>query len=129
MRKLLWTFAPLIIGLLFGFLIFNPPEFLRSIGWQGYLVLPVLFLLLIFIFIPGYVFLRSVYRKFELIPLDKQINRRDINILMDELSSLGFTQAGQALDAPGFARIVVPFVHEGQSVSACPDRPGESRRR
>ncbi len=116
MKKFLWKYAPLIIGLLMGFLIFNPPEFLRTIGWQGYLVLPVLFLLLIFIFLPGYMFVRSVYRKFELKPLDKQINRRDINIIMDELSSLGFTRAGPTLELPGYAVIIVPFVHEGAEV-------------
>jgi hypothetical protein len=116
MKKFFWKYAPLIIGLLMGFLIINPPEFLRTIGWQGYLVLPVLFLLLLFTFFPGYVFVRSVHRKFELIPLEKQTNRRDINILMDELNSLGFVQAGPALDLPGFVAIIVPFVHEDAEV-------------
>jgi len=101
----------LFIGGLIGILLVNPPEFLRSIGWQGYLVIPALCLLL-YIFFPGYAFVRSVFRKFELIPLDKQINRRDIQTLMDELSSLGFTQAGPALDLPSYAAIIVPFVHE-----------------
>lgn len=91
---------------------FNPPEFLRSIGWQGYLVLPSLFLLLLFFFLPGYAFVRSVFKKCELIPLGKQIERRDIRALMDTLGSLGFIQAGQALELPIFAAIIVPFVRE-----------------
>lgn len=112
MKKFLLMFSTFIVGVLIALVIFNPPKFLRSIGWQGYLVLPVLCFLLLFIFFPSYLFVRSVYRKFELIPLDEQINRRDIQTLMNELNSLGFTQAGPALDVPGYIAIIVPFVHE-----------------
>lgn len=116
MKKFFLKYSCFFVGVLIALVIFNPPEFLRSIGWQGYLVLPVLYVLLLFILFPSYLFVRSVYRKFELIPLDKQINKRDIQTLMNELSSLGFTQAGPALDLPGFASIVVPFVHEDVEV-------------
>ncbi|MHC4085690.1 MAG: hypothetical protein ACYSWZ_16245 [Planctomycetota bacterium] len=112
MKKFFLKYTFFFVAILIVLVIFNPPRFLRSIGWQGYLILPALYLLFLFIFFPGYSFVRSVYRKFELIPLDKQINRRDIQILMDELNSLGFTQAGPVLDLPGYAVIIVPFVHE-----------------
>ena len=111
MKKFLLKFSPFIVGGLIGLFLFNPPEFLRSIGWQGYLVIPALCLLLI-IFYPGYAFIRSVFRDFELIPLDKQIDRRDIQTLMDTLTSLGFIPAGPALELPSYAAIIVPFVHE-----------------
>lgn len=111
MKKFLLRFSPFIVGGLIGLFLFNPPELLRSIGWRGYLVIPVLCLLLI-IFYPGYAFIRSVFRKFELIPLDKQIDRRDIQTLVDTLTSLGFIPAGPALKLPGYAAIIVPFVHE-----------------
>lgn len=112
MKKFFLKYSFFFVGVLIALVIFNPPGFLRSIGWQGYLVLPVLCLLLLYIFFPGYSFVRSVYRKFELIPLVKQIKRGDICTLMDTLTSLGFAQAGPALDLSSYAAIIVPFVHE-----------------
>jgi predicted PurR-regulated permease PerM len=101
MKKFLWRYSPFIVGGLIGYFLSNPPDFLRSMGFQGYMIIPVLFVLLL-IFLPGYMFARSVYRRFELIPLDKQINRRDIHTLISELSSLGFIPAGPALDVSGY---------------------------
>jgi hypothetical protein len=112
MKKFLWRFSPFIVGVLIALIIFNPPKFLRSIGWQGYLVLPVLCLLYLFIFSPGYMFIRSVYRKFELIPLATKTKTEDICPLTDTLASLGFTPAGPALELPHYAAIIVPFVHK-----------------
>jgi len=112
MKKFFLKYSFFFVGILIALVIFNPPGFLRSIGWQGYLVLPILCLLLLSIFFPGYVFVRSVYRKFDLKPLVQQINREDICTLMETLTSLGFEPAGPALELPSYAAIIVPFVHE-----------------
>jgi len=111
MKKFFLKYFCFFVWGLLGFLLVNPPEFLRSIGWQGYLVIPGLCLLL-YICYPAYAFIRSIFKEVELKPVDKRIDRRDILTLMDMLTSLGFTQAGPALEVSSPLGIIMPFVRE-----------------
>jgi hypothetical protein len=85
------------IGLAFAHFIFNPPELLRSWGLAGLLILPISFVLLIFIFLPGFSFARYIFKDTQIVPVERDIGRKTVRLLAEKLDALGFKPAGDAL--------------------------------
>ncbi len=118
MNKILWKVLPIIIGLTFGFLFFNPPELFRSLGWIGWLIFPGCFVFIVFIFMPGFYFIRHIFGNAELIPIVRDLRRKDVSLLAEKFSTLGFKPAGAALKVPNLSATIVGFVREDINVSA-----------
>jgi len=118
MNKILWKFLPIAVGLTFGFFICNPPELFRSLGWSGWLILPGCFVLLVFVFFPSFLFVRQIFRDVELVPVEGDLNRKDVRLLAERFLALGFKPVGAALKIPTSPTTIIGFVREDIAVSA-----------
>ncbi len=112
MKKALWKILPIAIGIAFGFLFFHPPEFIRSLGTTGWFILPVFFILLISFLLPGLFFISQVFKDVELIPVERDLSRRDVRELAERFWRLGFKPAGDALEVKGQPVVILGFVRE-----------------
>ena len=108
-----WKYLPIIIGVAIGWMIFNPPDFLRELGAVSYLIMILLGIAALVIFC-GFVIHANL-------PKDVVIRRStnaaipgEMTKLSEDFKALGFTQAS---DIPLIVNIappalVVPFVNE-----------------
>lgn len=112
-----WKYLPIIIGVAIGWMIFNPPAFLRELGALSYLIMILLGFAALLIFC-GFLIHANL-------PKDVVIRRStslaipgEMTKLSDEFKALGFTQAS---DVPLIVNIappatVIPFVNEREQL-------------
>jgi hypothetical protein len=116
MRKALWKILPLAIGATFGLFLADPPQLFRAWGWPGWLILPGCFFTLVFILMPGYLFARMIFKDVELIPVERDLRRKDIRDLAEQFWKLGFRPAGATLKEPSPPGLIIGFVREDIAV-------------
>ena len=116
MKKVLWQVLPIVIGLTFGFFLFNPPNAFRALGWPGWLILPGCFILLIFIFLPGLLFVNQAFKDARMIPVERDLRKKDVRILAEQFWKLGFKPAGPALKIVGIPAVILGFIREDIAV-------------
>jgi hypothetical protein len=116
MRKALWKILPIVIGVTFGLFLANPPQLFRAWGWPGWLIIPGCFLSLIFILMPGYLFTKMIFKDVTLIPVERDLRRKDIRDLAEQFWKFGFRPAGAALSEPSPPGQIIGFVREDIAV-------------
>ncbi len=112
-----WKYLPIIIGVAIGWMIFNPPDFLRELGAISYLIMILAGISALILFC-GFVIHANL-------PKDVVIRRSTTNVIPGEMTklsedfkALGFTQVS---DVPLIVNIappavVIPFVNEQEQI-------------
>ena len=112
-QESVWKYLPIIIGVAIGWMLFNPPGFLRELGAISYLIMILIGFAALLIFC-GFLIHANL-------PKDVVIRRStsaaipgEMTKLSDDFKALGFTQAS---DVPLIVNIappatVIPFVNE-----------------
>jgi hypothetical protein len=123
MKNLIFKLLPFIVGIVFAFLLMNPPEWIGSLGIASYLVMAVVVLGLLLAFV--------VWQVVTNLPDDLQLDTYteplagEMEQIIERLRGLGFESVG----APWLARlkppaVVVGLVHPREPIIAAVFRTG-----
>jgi hypothetical protein len=114
LRHRLVSLLPYAVGLVLGWLLFFPPDFLAPLGPWRYLVVAMLVLFLLIAFTAAQL-ATNLPDPLSLTPAKEEDVSSDLRELAARLEALGFVAAGPAYDVgvrpPA---VLLPFVHEAE---------------
>jgi len=124
MKEKVWKFLPIVIGLVLGWLLFHPPEWLSTLGVVRYVVMAI-FVFILFIAFVVMMVAGSLPANVRITPAPDIAVTDDLSALAKRYRDLGFSQAGRPLRveiAP--PATLLPFVHEQEQTYGTVYRTG-----
>ena len=124
MKEALVKLEPYIFGLLLGWFLVSPPDFVAELGPARHLLTVALVLLALLAFTGAQV-LANLPENVELLPVPTAAPDVPVRALTDQFQELGFTPAGSPLRVGVRPPALLwPFVHEGEGAYATVYRTG-----
>jgi len=118
MKSALFKLLPYVVGIGFGILLVNPPDFLRSLGAAAYLVMAVLVALLLLVFM-GFLLLSQFPADPKMEPVAGATLPSDLQAHLPQFAQAGFKPAGPTLTVGAAPpSLLLSFVHEHEPIYA-----------
>jgi hypothetical protein len=110
-----WKYLPAIVGVIIGWMLFNPPSFLHHLGGISYLIMIAVGLIALIIFC-GFIIRANLPKDIAIKRATSASVPQEMNKLAEDFKSAGLTQTSEVPLSVGVAppALVIPFVNESE---------------